>query len=363
MKNNSKIIVIFMILLIGNQVFAFGDKYAASFLKTGTGVREISLGGSVISSADATSSFYWNPALLSDSKIFSGRIMHSEEFGGVLNLDHISLTLPRKKYNLGLGFIRSGVDNIPLVKESSLIDIGNDGIGPGDEDYIKPDVDGSEGNGQLDNGERLDFGKIGTFGASESAFFISAGKQYNDKLSFGLSVKTIYKNLYNNTAFGVGLDAGMIYNFSDKLKFGARISDFTTTFLFWKDGEKEIISPEVSLGGSYLLSLENIPISIQPMVGLNISTDGEKNNSLLGSNIMNIKTVFGLELFYNELLAIRFGQDENTGFHLGAGINTSVANINYGLSLGGAYSSLGKSHQIGIVFNIQEVYTLIKNNL
>ena len=362
--NKSKAILLVFVLLISNQLFAFGDKYAASFLKTGSGVREISLGGATVSSADMTSAFYWNPALLSNATTLSGRLMHSEEFGGVLNLDHLSIILPGKHdYNFGMGFIRSGVDDIPLVKESSLIDVGTDGIGPDDEDYIGPDADGSEGNGKLDDGERLDFGKIGTFGASESAFFLSAGKKYNEKISIGLSVKGIYKDLYSSTAFGVGLDIGMIYQLTENMKLAAQISDFTTTYLFWNDGEKEVIAPEIRLGYSARFHSANIPFSFEPMVGLNITMDGEKNNSRIQSDLANTKFVIGSEITYNGLLAFRFGRDENDGFHLGAGVNTHIANINYGISLGGAYDALGKSHQIGLVFNIDEVYSLVKKNL
>jgi len=352
------------LLLISRPLWGLGDKYAGSFLKTGSGVREISLGGATISSADMTAAFYWNPALLSDVTTFSGRIMHSEEFGGVLNLDHLSLTLPHiKNYKIGLGFIRSGVDNIPLVKESSLIDIGNDGIAPGDDDYSGPDSDGSEGNGQFDEGERLDFGKIGSFGASESAFFISAGKQYSKKMALGLSIKTLYKNLYSNTAFGLGLDAGMTYQFTQNMTLALTISDLTTTYLFWKNGEKEVIAPEIHMGYSYRFSIKKIPLTIEPMFGMNISMEGKKYSSHFQNDFANIKGAIGTEIIYNHLLAFRFGRDENDGLHLGAGINTPIAKLNYGFSLGGAYNALGNSHQIGLIFNIPEVYSLIKTNL
>ena len=362
MKYFTKSIIILLVLSI--SLFAFGDKYANSFLKTGTGVREISLGGSVVSSADITSSFYWNPALLSNAETMVGRIMHSEEFGGVLNLDHISLTFPNfKDYKIGIGFIRSSVDDIPLVKESSLIDIGNDGLAPGDENYNGPDNDGSEGNGKLDKGERLDFGKIGKFGTSESAFFISAGKIYSEKLSFGLSLKGIHKNLYSSSAFGIGLDAGVLYKFNKKLHLGASISDFTTTYLFWNDGEKELIAPEIRTGLSYLWSIDGVPFTLQPMLGFNFTFDGEKNSSIIGSSALNAKVTFGMEVIFKHLLAMRFGMDENENFHIGAGINMSIAKLNYGFSMGNTFVQLGNSHQIGLIFNIQEVYTLVKNNL
>ncbi|MBN2281451.1 MAG: hypothetical protein JXQ65_12795 [Candidatus Marinimicrobia bacterium] len=362
MKYIFQAFIIFQILLA--PLWAFGDKYANSFLKTGTGVREISLGGSVVAAADASTAFYWNPALLSGIKNLTGRMMHAEEFAGVLNLDHFSITIPNfKDYKIGIGFLRSSVDNIPLVKESSLMDIGNDGLAPGDENYPGPDSDGSEGNGKMDRGERLNFGKIGKFGTSESAFFLAAGKSFSKKLSLGISLKGISKNLYNTSALGFGLDLGAVYQVTDKLNIGASVSDFTTTYLFWNDGEREIIAPEIRTGVAYRLIIKTIPLSITPMAGFNMTFDGRKNNSLTGSSILNAKATFGLEMNFKNLLAFRFGRDENENFHIGAGISTAITSLNYGFSLGDSYSQLGNSHQIGLVFNLQEVYTLIKNNL
>ncbi len=357
-----KIAGLLVVVMVVQNLLAVGDKYADSFLKTGTGVREISLGGATVSSADASASFYWNPAILMRAQKMTTRFMHSEEFGGVLNLDHISITLPNlHEYHVSVGLIRSAVDDIPLVKESSLVDIGRDGIGPNDDNYQGPDADGSEGNGKLDAGEQLDFGKIGRFGTSETAFFISAAKTYSDKIDVGLSMKSLYKDLYNSTAFGVGLDAGILYRLRENITFGAILTDFTTTYLFWNDGEKEVIAPQVKIGGSYNYKIGQVAIS--PMLGLNASFDGEKHNSLLGNSAVNIKTMAGLEVVVKEMVALRFGQDENENFHLGAGISTAYASLNYGLSLGGTYNELGKSHQIGLIFSLEKAYGIIKNNI
>ncbi|MFP4546940.1 MAG: hypothetical protein ACLFQM_02325 [Fidelibacterota bacterium] len=361
MQHYKKIFLLILFFSLTN-LWAFGDKYANSFLKNGTGVREVSLGGAVVSNASVTSSFYWNPALLINTDYISGRIMHAEEFAGVLNIDHVAVSFPNiKNYKIGIGFIRSAVDDIPLVKESSLIDIGSDGIAPGDENYPGPDADGTEGNGQLDDGEYLDFGKIGRFGTSESAFFLSVAKNHSDKIAYGLSVKTLYKDLYASKGFGVGVDFGLLYHWNDKINLGMNISDITTTYLFWNDGEKEVIAPEVRLGGSYHFILGKF--TLEPMLGINATFDGEKNNSLFGSEALNVKAVAGLETIFRNQVSLRFGIDENENLHLGAGINTSLAALNYGLGFGGTYSALGNSHQLELTFNLENFTAMIKNNL
>ncbi len=350
-----------LLVLNSNLLFGFGTKYADSFLKFGNGVREISLGGATVSNCDPTSAYYWNPGRLTEAKNICGRFMHSEEFNGILNLDHGSLIIPNYNgYSWGIGFFRSGVDDIPYSR-NSLIDVGNDGIGPNDYGYTKPDIDGSEGNGILDKGERLDFGKIGSFGASESAFFISAGKKINKKFSIGLSVKTLYKDLFISSALGLGFDIGAAYGINSNWLVGATISDFTTTYLFWDDGRKEIISPKMSIGTSYKLSIPDFPLTLLPMIQFNCSFDGEKNHSIVKSDFLTIKNALGFEIQIKDRIAMRFGMDENTGYHLGAGIMTSAGQINYGFSLGGTYASLGNSHQIGITLNFSELLKLMKS--
>ncbi len=126
-----------------SSLFAFGDKYAGEFLKFGLGVREMALGGAVAADPTAVVAHYWNPSSLVGNSHFSGSLMHTEEFAGVLSLDHFALAIPAKgEYSYGFGYFRIGVDDIPDTRDA-LLDLGTDGLGPGDDGYTGPDADGT----------------------------------------------------------------------------------------------------------------------------------------------------------------------------------------------------------------------------
>lgn len=346
---------IFMLILSQSDVYAFGTKYAGEFLKIGLGIREMSLGGAVVASPQPTSSIYWNPSALANNEKYSGQFMHAEEFAGVLNLDQISFVSPyRGNFSYGVGFFRLGVDDIPDTR-NALVDVGSDGIGPDDEGYTGPDHDGSEGNGRLDSGERLNFGEIGMFGASEGAVFLSAAIRQSAKLNLGGSMKLVYKSLGDFWGWGVGFDVGLIYSLSSKWRVGASLNDLTTTFLFWEDGEKEIIVPSLRIGTAYDFKLVSSHFSMQPLLGLNFSFGGEEHYTDLNLSFMNVRVCFGLELYIKEQIVLRAGRDDLGSYHIGLGINTPLGNIDYGFAMGGSYDVLGESHRLGLTLHFEEL--------
>lgn len=333
-------IICLIIVFCISKSYAFGTKYAGEFLKIGVGVREISLGGAAVASPQSVSAIYWNPAALSLNTRFSGQFMHTEEFAGVLNLDHISIVLPAKgEFAYGLGFFRIGIDDIPDTR-NALIDTDDDG--------------------RLDEGERLDFSKIGKFGASESALFLSAAKRLNNKLHIGSSVKFIYKSLGTAYCWGVGLDAAMLYSVTPHWSIGAALHDVTTTFLFWGDGEREVILPSVNIGTAYKFAFPYFPIHFQPSLALDISMEGEQHNTNLALGLLGIRARLGMEAQIKEHIVLRFGRDDLGSLHIGLGLDTSMGSIDYGFAMGGTYQILGQSHRLGITLHFLEFAKGIK---
>ncbi len=357
---NTFLILILFLLILPKVIFAFGTKYAGSFLKNGIGVREMNLGGAVVSNPQSVSAAYWNPAVLAENLQLSGQFMHTEEFAGVLNLDQFSIAIPPcRKYAFGMIFLRSGVDNIPLT-ENALLDFGNDGLGPEDQGYPGPDSDGSEGNNQFDPGERIDFGKVGTFGASENAFIFSIATKHSSKIYFGGSAKTLYKNLYTNKALGIGFDIGLLYLPSKNYRVGLSISDIITTFLFWDDGEKETILPSLQIGNSYKYIFTPLHLTFIPSFDLDLEFQGKQNSTTFNPTFISIRTQFGLETLIKDKIFLRLGKDGLNGKHMGLGIKTNVGNIDYGFALGGRYETLGNSHRIGLTIHIPEFIKMVK---
>ncbi|MDD5766073.1 MAG: hypothetical protein PHW79_07515 [Candidatus Marinimicrobia bacterium] len=358
-ESSHGLIGLFLIGLMGmapvSALLGMDTKYSGEFLKIGMGVRELSLGGAVISCPQAVSAVYWNPAALIENTKTSGQFIHSEEFAGVLNFDQVSLaTSARKGFAYGFGFFRLSVDDIPDTRHA-LVDAGTDGLSPGDPDYQSPDTDGTEGNGKLDPGERLNFGKIGSFGANENALYVSIAKRKNEKLQIGATLKQIYKSLGTANAYGIGLDVAAIYRPKINWTIGASLSDATTTFLFWNDGVKETTLPTLRIATAYNLRMLKIPVRIQPAFGIDIGIDGEQNQTDFQIGKFTGRFRAGIEAEIKDRICLRFGRDDLGATHIGLGLNTSVGSIDYGLAMGQAYRSLGMSHRIGIVIHFADM--------
>ena len=336
-------LVSLMLMFSPSPALALGDKYAGEFLKIGMGVREMSLGGSVIANPGGASAVYWNPAALAAKPLLSGEFMHTEEFAGVLNLDYVALALPGSAdWSYGFGFFRSGVDGIPDTR-SALID--------------------ENGNGELDPGERLDFGKIGTFGASENALFFAMARQMNSRLNIGGTVKTLYKSLGVTNAWGVGFDLATQYQLFPDFLLGVILRDATTTFLYYPDGNNEFIAPSLQLGAAYSLSPVFLPVIFRPSFGLDINLEGETNQSDLNLGFISAGVRLGMEMQIKEHIMLRIGRDNLGSAHLGFGLKTPVGSLDYGLALSGSYAELGQSHRVGLTLHFVELGNYLKKYL
>ena len=326
-------------------------KYSGEFLRTGLGVRETSLGGAVVAAPVPAAAVYWNPACLIANRTLNGLLMHAEEFAGVLSLDQMTLVWPHlTPFARGIGWLRLGVDDIPNTL-AALRDYGSDGIGPDDPRYPGPDADGSEGNGLLDWGERLDFGKISYYGATENAFYISLARPFRPGIAIGGNLKALYKHYGQYYAFGVGFDLALHATFADRLQAGLVIRDLTTTLLFWQDGVKELILPVIQIGATYPLQLPGLKLTLNPLLGLDIEMEGRQLQTDLDLGGLALRVRFGLETIIRERIALRLGRDALGGHHLGLGIATGVGHLDYGLALNSA-TELGQSHRIGLVIEL-----------
>jgi len=334
------LLVLTTLLLVGNVQAGFGVKYGNEFLEFGTGARENSLGGAVISNPDPVVAAYWNPAALTQTEVMTAQIMHTEEFAGIVKNDQLFVNIPSTNINWSVGLFRTGVDEIPNT-QNVLIEYGPD-------------------NDTLDENDRLDYSKISYFNASESAFFISGGKKLNSKLSIGGSFKTIHKNYFEKYSWGFGIDLGLIYQPFDNLSLGGSVRDITTTYLFWKDGKKEVVAPSLKLGGSYLLDPNFLSLKFKPMLGMDTNFEGKQNQTDLSMGFTNLRFRGGLEIIYNNLISFRTGRDDIGGLHIGCGLNTDYGTLDYGFAFGGSYSELKNSHQVALSFYIKKLWSELR---
>ena len=341
-----KWIYIVAILLLIHLPLSAGEivkaKYAGEFLAVGVGGRALAMGGASVAVANDVTAAYWNPALLVYVNYPQIIGMHAQRFSNLVNYNYGGIALPfGKKSTLALSVIRLGVDDIPNTTQA-LPDYGLDGKpGTGDE---------GEGNGKLDENERIDPNKVFYFNSAEWGMFLSFGTRASQKISYGASAKILLKQLGEQSAWGIGFDLGIMYHVTDKLKLGANLQDITSTLLVWETGRQELIVPTLKLGTAYLLKAPILSGFLVPVFDMDIRFENRGQSSQLSAGIVSLDSHLGLEYQYKNLIAFRLGSDLGQ-FTGGVGIHLPKLMVDYAFL---SHQDLGNTHRISLKLTIEE---------
>ena len=326
---------IFFTLIIFS-VTAFSQsfvKYGNEFLTIGVGGKQLGMGGAGLSINRDVTAGYWNPAGLASMKESEFILQHDERYGELVNFDYAAFALPYKdEVCLGLSIIRLGIDGIPDTR-NALID--------------------SDGNGVLDNYDRIDYTKVTYHNASDWAFILTCAKKSSEKFSYGANIKFIYRSLMSNSAFGVGFDAGVIYSPLDKLYIGASVMDITSTYLSWDTGTKELISPTLKLGGGYNLDIFNGVLT--PALDLDFHFDGRDYASMAAIGPVGLDMHAGMEFLYKNIIALRAGYNDVKQLTLGLGLKIYRLNLDYAFAKFSSENDLGNTHRISLKLNLGNI--------
>lgn len=325
-KINSISIIIFLLPFVCSMSNSFATKYAGEFLSLGVGARPLGMGGAFVSISDDPSGIFWNPAGIASASSREVLFMHAATFGNLVKYDYIAAVFPhkvllRKKANLGLGLIRLGIDDIPYTNET-LIDLN--------------------GNGKLDPEDRLDYTKVKKVSDSEWAFFFSYSHLFRQNILIGGNGKVVYKTIGSNSAYGLGVDIGILYHQSSLLSFGANLQDATTTFLSWNTGTTEIILPTLKTGFSLNKEIEKLYSLLSLSVDADFRFEGRKIASQYSYGKISADTHLGAELIYKKTISVRLGSDIGK-FSTGGGIIYKRFRVDYAF-LGD--DELGNSHRV-----------------
>ncbi|MCS7012528.1 MAG: PorV/PorQ family protein [Chloroherpetonaceae bacterium] len=322
---------LFVFWLPSGQAQVVLGKYAGEFLAFGVGARALAMGGTATALAQDVTAGYWNPAGLSHINYPQIALMHSQSFGNVVNYNYAAAAIPfEENKSLGLSVMRLGVSDIPDTRSAW------------DEARNRP----------IDNAENL----ITRFGAADWAVLASYSVKTPYKLSYGLSAKFIFRNVGTfANAFGVGVDAGVLYELGSCFTVGIAVQDITTTFVSWTTGRNELIAPTAKLGGGYTLEA----LFGRFTVGIDIDTrfEGRKHAAHLSLGTVSFNFRGGLEYAYKNIVAIRAGIDDIGRLTLGAGLRIAKLNIDYSFARFDGTDQLGNSHRISLQLELdQEIF-------
>lgn len=294
MKVRILVIIMISVNLAGS---AHGAKYSGEFLYLGAGGKPLALGGAFVADRGSVFSGYYNPAGLSHLDSPRAVFMHSETFGSLLNHDYIAYVRPA-----GSPGSEAGIG-------AALYRLGGGGI------YLT----GVDQNGR--------FYVVREESHADYAGYFSYGRGFG-QLSAGISAKLIYRDILDESAFGIGLDLGALYTPADWLSLGLNFQDGTTTLLSYSTGTKESIYPTVKLGA--MLTGDRGSFGTSLYMDSDIRFEGRDYAAQISAGALSFDSHFGLEIGYLDKIFARIGSDIGD-LTLGAGLRVRRFDIDMAL--------------------------------
>jgi len=313
-------------------------KFAGEFLSIGVGGRALGMGGAQVALANDITAGYWNPAGLARMNYPQFSLMHEEHFGSLVNYNYAAVAIPYgKDMSFGLSVIRLSVDGIPDTRNAL--------------------VDGNTGNVIYDinnPGARIDPSLVTEFSNTDWAFYLTFSKRKSNKFMWGANVKIIRRNIADESAFGIGFDAGVIYLPTKKLSLGANLQDATTTLVAWSTGRNELITPTLKVGGAY--SIEFLGGTILPALDFDIRFENRKFASNFNIGPVSFDLHSGIEYNYKNIFAIRGGYNDVKQFTVGAGVYLPKLTIDYSFARfnESVANRLPDTHRISLILTLEE---------
>lgn len=281
-------------------------KYAGEFLSLGVGARPLGMGGAFVAVADDASATYWNPAGLAQLRQQEISVMHAERFAGIVKYDWLSYVHPQqagpRSGSFGISLIRLGVDDIPIT---ALPDENRD-LDPHDN---RPYV-------------------VRWASDTEYVLFVSYARSTSSSLCYGGNVKVLHKGVDDYSAWGLGVDLGLLLRPMERLSVGINLQDATTTLIAWDTGTRESISPTLKVGGAYSFGLDILNGFITPAIDVDIRFEGRKYASQYHWGDLSADVRLGTEYWFKNLFGIRIGSDDVGRFSAGTGFRLQQMGLN-----------------------------------
>ncbi|MEE9189878.1 MAG: PorV/PorQ family protein [Candidatus Neomarinimicrobiota bacterium] len=255
---------------------------AGSYLRLGTSARAIGMGNGFTAVRDNAFSAYYNPGSLGFRSVRS------------LSVTNQFLSLDRRHSAI------SFAANLPPAAGIGIVWIHAGVV----------DIDGRTASGAHTE----------TYSSSEDAIFFSFARQFKNRISIGITLKILQNQLPTGDkklqGSGIGYDAGILYKVNNKLSAGLILQNINSAYQWSSDAftdRKRVYEDQFPLDTKFGLSYTTNSFFAAADLGVEI----------VESEILSASFQGGVEYYYSESTAFRFGLQNNT-FTFGAGITHSL---------------------------------------
>lgn len=317
------------------------DKYAGELFELPGDARSVAMGGVGVCSTHEAATGFFNPALLDQAIQPSLMLAHREQFGGTVEANLAAISFQRTgALAFHFGVIQRGIDDIPDTRYA---------------------LEDRNGDGQIDEDERLIPEKIQYFNQREWGILLSVSRRDQIGWWWGGNVKLVGNSLAEELGLGLGFDLGMWRNYGDRLSFGIMFQDITTTQIYWSTGRWATTAPRITAG-------MNINITV-PVIEKTLLVEGEITSRLDGRRIeesfhlgeVSFSCHSGGELILNNNLRLRIGGSNLYPFTLGVGLSFTTFKLDYAY-IGNTRAQLFEpTHQVSVILFLKAIQTFLNS--
>jgi len=296
-----KIVLIIFIATVVNFAQSAG-KTGLSFLKLGSGARNIALADNGSSMSGDVTALFYNPSRLLMNEGTEIMLMHNEWIEGIRS-EILGLKFSLFGMPVGLGVNYTGITDIEIRTN------------PG--------------------------APLGKFDAHYFYGSLSSAANLSNDIKLGVTAKFINEDIFTDYASGYGFDLGLnYYTPVENLTASAVLRNIGSMSELRNEGTK--LPSEFRIGSAYLYKMDNYETDI--LVG------AELNKYLaLDDYHINVAT----EISYKKMLSLRIGYQafyESKGLTAGVGLNYGNFSVDYALTP--FYYSLGIAHSLSVNFKL-----------
>lgn len=289
---------------------------AANFLQMDAGARAMGMGGAYVAISDDASALYWNPAGLALGQGLRVGYQQVDMYAGIRHQLFTAMysISPLNQIGLQVNYV-----NIGKMEQTTL--------------------EQPEGTSQY-------------FDAGNMALGLSYGRQLTNRVSFGVSLKYIQERIWLETASGIAVDIGTIYNVAEKgIRIGMALTNLgpemgigdAPHLHFYKESQDDF--PGAPQPESQLVT-KQFPLPLAFTLGVAVNLFGEQALSVSDEHRLTVsvsaidgfdspfRTNYGMEYTWHDVFSLRAGWHQ--------GYDTAKGSLGFGINIH-QYTSLNMS--------------------